>query len=114
MLVEAAVARKSNTELWGEKGYHLVENGEHSWSDLSKRITQVAVEAGYIKDGGEEVLDEEKAKEAAGFESLSWGLNSRGQAKRLRKLLKWTPEQRSIEEEVPTIVKKEWERLHRQ
>jgi hypothetical protein len=49
----------------------------------------------------------EEAKEAAGFEALSWGLNSRGLAKRARKFLGWAPKGRSLEDEVPFIVDQE-------
>ncbi|KAJ4304948.1 hypothetical protein N0V90_000476 [Kalmusia sp. IMI 367209] len=111
LLVEAAVSSSADEDLWGPKGYYLTENGEHYWSELAKRIAQSAKEQGFIKEAEAEALDEETAKKVAGFESISWGLNSRGEAKRLKKLLGWAPKERSIEDEVSDIVWSEWQRL---
>jgi hypothetical protein len=52
-----------------------------------------------------------EAKEIAGFEAASYGLNSRGQAKRARKYLGWNPTAPSLKEEVPNIVDVEAELL---
>lgn len=114
LLVEAAVAGKTDDGLWGDKGYYLTENGEHYWSELSQKIAESAKKQGYIQSAETEALDEATAKKVAGFESISWGLNSRGEARRLKKLLGWKPVERSIEDEVDTIVKNEWERLQKE
>jgi hypothetical protein len=114
LLVEAAVAGKTDDGLWGDKGYYFTENGEHFWASLSTRIAESAKKQGYIKSSETEALDEATAKKVAGFESISWGLNSRGEARRLKKLLGWKPSERSIEDEVDTIVNNEWERLQKE
>lgn len=114
LLVEAAVAQKTDDALWGAKGYYFTENGEHYWAELSKRIAESAKKQGFIKSAETEALDEEAAKKAAGFESISWGLNSRGEARRLAKVLGWKPVERSIEDEVDTIVKNEHDRLQKE
>ena len=88
----------------------LVENGEHTWSDLARLIASEAVKLGYISDPKEEALSKDGALEAAGFEALGWGLNSRGKAERARKYLGWKPSRPSIEAEVPKILKEERER----
>lgn len=112
LLVEAAVAKKLDAELWGAKGYYLAEHGEHSWSDLSKLIAKTAAEKGYIsKDWKEYQMDQKEAFDIADFQALSWGLNSRGKAERASELLGWKPHRVSIEEEVPKIVEEEKERL---
>ena len=49
----------------------------------------------------------DKAKETAGFEASSWGLNSKGYAKRARKLLGWNPKGKSLKDEIPVIVDSE-------
>ncbi|KAL1610333.1 hypothetical protein SLS60_001999 [Paraconiothyrium brasiliense] len=113
LLVEAAVAGKTDDGLWGDKGYYFTENGEHFWSSLSQRIAESAKRQGYIQIAETEALDKATANKVAGFESISWGLNSRGEARRLKKLLRWKPQECSIEEEVDTIVKNEWERLQK-
>lgn len=56
-------------------------------------------------------LDVAEAKEIAGFEAASYGLNSRGCAKRARKYLGWNPSAPSLKEEVPNIVDVEAELL---
>jgi nucleoside-diphosphate-sugar epimerase len=111
LLVEKAVAKDLNDEIWGLKGYMLAENGEHVWSDLARLMAKEAVKLGYISDPKEASLSKDKALEAAGFEAVSWGLNSRGKAERAGKFLGWKPTRPSLEEEVPNILKEEHERL---
>lgn len=111
-LVEKAVTKDTSPELWGEKGYILTENGEHVWTDLAQLIAKTAAKEGYIeKDPKEGELDKDEALKQAGFEAVSWGLNSRGKAQRARKYLGWEPKEVSIEDEVPKILKEEKERL---
>lgn len=111
LLTEAAANGKTDEGLWGDKGYYFTENGEHYWGLLSEWIAKAAADMGYIPENKTEKMDEEQAKEVAGFESLSWGMNSRGKAERLNKLLGWEPKQQSIEDEVPSILRSEHERL---
>lgn len=110
LLVEKAVAKDTSEELWGSKGYILTENGEHMWSDLARTIAKEAVKMEYISGPKEDALSKESALEAAGFEAVSWGLNSRGKAERARKYLEWKPSRPSLEEEVPKILREERER----
>lgn len=99
-------------EIWGAKGYHLCENGEHVWADLARRISAIAAEKGYISPNPtEKQLDKDEALAVAGFEAVSWGWNSRGKAERLRKFLAWEPKERSIDDEAGRIVEAERSRL---
>lgn len=115
LLAEAAVKKGSdfsdNPELWGEKGYFLAENGYHVWGEISKQVAEEAYKSGYISSDKVEAMDVEDAKEAAGFEALSWGLNSKGSAGRARKFLGWNPIGTSLKDEIPAIIKLEAERL---
>jgi nucleoside-diphosphate-sugar epimerase len=106
LLVEAAVGNKSDiaNELWGEKGYFLAESGYHVWGVVAKQVAEAAYKAGYIPKPEVETVSADRAKELAGFEALSWGLNSKGFAKRARKFLGWSPKGRSLEAEIPEIV----------
>ncbi|GAB7354743.1 hypothetical protein MBLNU459_g5154t1 [Dothideomycetes sp. NU459] len=113
LLVEAAAAKNTSPELWGDKGYYFTENGEHYWGELAERISKCAAELGFIDKAETEQMGEEKAKETAGFEAISWGWNSRGKAERLGRVLGWTPKQGSLEDEVPTIVKSEHARMQK-
>lgn len=111
LLVEKAVAGDKSDELWGAKGYILTENGEHVWGDLSRLVAKEAEKLGYISNPKEQSLSVDAAMDDGGFESVSWGLNSRAKAIRARKLLGWKPVKPSIEAEVPAILKDEKERL---
>ena len=111
LLVAKVVAKDTSDELWGSKGYILTENGEHMWSDLARSIGKEAAKLEYISSPREDALSKDEALKAAGFEAVSWGLNSRGKAERARKHLGWKPSRPSIEEEVPKILKEERERL---
>ncbi|KAL3478910.1 nucleoside-diphosphate-sugar epimerase [Aspergillus californicus] len=113
-LVRVAVDPKGDDgEVWGEKGYLLCENGEHVWGDLARRVGEQAHKLGYLKKEPEvkELSLDEAIQSPAGFEAASWGWNSRGRALRGRKVLGWTPKERSIEDEVPDILKAEASRL---
>lgn len=111
LLTEKAAKGDTSDELWGAKGYILTENGEHVWGDLARWVGQEAARLGYVSDLQEGALGKDEALEQAGFEAVSWGLNSRGKAERARKFLGWNPSRPSIEEEVPNILKEEEERI---
>ncbi|KAF9894609.1 hypothetical protein FE257_006497 [Aspergillus nanangensis] len=113
LLVEAALQRREQEGLWGGDAYYLTENGEHAWGDLARAMANSAAQSGYIPAPVAETVDLEEAKKYAGFESVSWGLNSRGRARRARQLLGWKPSRPSLEEEIPVILKAELERLAR-
>lgn len=113
LLAERATQHDNNPELWGEKGYLFTENGEHVWSDLARQIGREATTLGYITEPKEGSLGKDEALEQAGFEAVSWGLNSRAKAQRARKFLQWEPKQHSLEEEVPEILRQERQRLEK-
>ncbi|KAB8298120.1 hypothetical protein EYC80_001878 [Monilinia laxa] len=112
LLADAAVAGPgpNDAEIWNERGYFLAENGHHVWGELSKQVGEVAFERGYIKTKEVALMNVDEAKELAGFEAISWGLNSKGFAKRARKYLGWKPTGRSLKDEIPFIVDSEAKR----
>ncbi|KAI9925050.1 hypothetical protein ASPWEDRAFT_45191 [Aspergillus wentii DTO 134E9] len=114
LLVDAAIQGRNDDGLWGANAYYLTENGEHRWGDLALSTAEAAAKLGYIPQGKAETIDLEDAKKYAGFESLSWGMNSRGRAQRARHLLDWKPSRPSLVSELPTIVRSEYERLQKQ
>lgn len=111
LLVEAVVSRRLDEGLWGEQGYYLVENGEHNWTELAEKVGQETYSLGFTGKLERRQLSQEEALQQAGFEAVSWGLNSRGKAERARKLLNWNPSAPSIEQEIPNIIKDEHARL---
>lgn len=111
-LFDAALDGRNH--LWGPEAYYIAAADEHRWSDVARRIAQLAVEKGWIPTVETEALDHETAVKVAGYEAASWGLNSRGRARRARKLLGWKPTGPSVEEELPNILQGERERLQSQ
>ena len=112
LLTEAAVSGSTDPELWGAKGYVIIESGEHVWADIAKQIGNTAFELGYLDTKPEaKGLSKQEALDAAGFEAVSWGLNSRAKAERLNKVLGWKPSRQGLTEEIPEIVKQEHARL---
>ena len=113
LLVEAAIAHKPDmdSKLWGQEGYFLAENGHHAWGEVAKRIADVAYQKGYIKEKAMKAMSKEEAVEMVGFEALTWGLNSKGFAKRAKKCLGWKPHGKSLEDEIPDIVNEEAKKL---
>src|SRR6478735_9314492 len=100
-------------EIWGPKGYFFAENGKHKWSQISALIAKEAKKQGVIDSDETKVLDVDEAQKKLGFQALSWGLNSRGEAKRARKFLGWKPVGESLEEWMPESVQIEAKRLHK-
>jgi hypothetical protein len=114
LLTDAALSNNTDSDLWNEKGYYLVENGEHVWSDLARLMGKKAYELGLVEKKLEDSsLDKDKAIEQAGFEAVSWGFNSRGKAERAKKVVRWEPKAPSIEDCVDEILKDEKSRLNK-
>ncbi|KUI60279.1 dTDP-glucose 4,6-dehydratase [Cytospora mali] len=112
-MVNAAVSLSPeiDSHIWGPaEGYLLADGGVHLWSEVAQWVADAAHAKGYIKEAALELTDSAKslevtyAKEIAGFEAVSYGLNSRGQGKRARKYLGWNPTGPSLKKEVPNIV----------
>ncbi|KAJ5124939.1 uncharacterized protein N7515_008764 [Penicillium bovifimosum] len=110
-LVDAAIAGRTDDGLWGPRAYYLTENGEHCWGDIAKATAEIAAKLGYIPEAKTGPLDLESARQNAGYESVSWGLNSRGRSLRARKLLGWKPSAPGLVETLPEIVSGEWRLL---
>ncbi|KAK7728881.1 hypothetical protein SLS53_009344 [Cytospora paraplurivora] len=112
-LVDAAVSPTPEVDrhVWGAgENYLLADAGSHVWGEVAQWVADAAQAKGYIKDAAVELTDTAKsldlthAKEIAGFEAVSYGLNSRGQGKRARKYLGWNPTAPSLKAEIPNIV----------
>jgi len=112
-LVEKIVSGKAaDPEVWGEKGYYLIQSGEHNWGELARKIAHKAASLGYIpKDPKDESLSKDAAMDVAGFEAVSWGLNCLSRSERAQKVLGWKPSAPSLDDEIETIIKSEKARL---
>lgn len=111
LLTEAAASKKLDGELWGSKGYYIVEAGEHNWAELAEKLAAEAKKQGYVGDLEKKSLAREAAMDQAGFQAISWGLNSRARAERAGRLLGWKPIAATLDQEVPNIVRDEHSRL---
>ena len=118
LLVEQAVVSlgggggEDARELWGARGYYLVESGEHVWGELARAMAAEAFDMGLLPARPEDRrLDKDQALAVAGFEAVSWGWNSRGRAVRLRDGLGWQPRAASLEASIPEILEYEKRRL---
>ena len=107
LLTEAAVQGHVDQKLWGDRGYLIVENGEHVWSDLARAVGRAAADLGYLQSCETTAFTNAQALETAGFEAVSWGLNSRARGVRASKVLGWKPQNDGIFDELNTIVKAE-------
>jgi nucleoside-diphosphate-sugar epimerase len=112
LLAEAAVKndKSLDSDLWGSDVYYLAEGGNHVWGEVSKWVAEDGFKKGYLKTKEVQAMEVDDAKEVAGFEAVSWGLNSRGQAKRARKFLGWKPKGRSLKDTIPLMIDAEAEK----
>ena len=104
LLVDAKAANNKvlDKELWGANGYYLAENGHHAWGDVARQAAEVAFAQGYIKS---KELKSANPSTLRGGE-VTWGKNSRGEAKRAKKYLGWKPT-KLLKDEIANIVASE-------
>lgn len=106
LLTEAAVAKNLDSELWGERGYYLAENGFHVWGELAKKIGELAYQAGYIQTTDVKIIDKDEAQKIGPF-AFTWALNSKGKSLRAKKFLGWTPARETLEASLPDLIETE-------
>lgn len=113
LLADNAVSksRTNEDEIWGAKAYYLAENGVHVWGDVAEWAANAAASKGFLSKADTKNLSVDEAKEINGFEAVSWGLNSKGKAKRARKYLGWTPKGKSLQDTIPETVEAEAKRM---
>lgn len=110
-LVEAAVDHGGKAT-WGKEGYYFTENGEHIWGETGKIIASAAKDQGFLASDEVITMSSDEANQQFGaYASVMWGTNSRCKAIRARKLLGWSPKERSMNEEIADTVNIEAKRL---
>ncbi|KAH7309839.1 hypothetical protein B0I35DRAFT_397995 [Stachybotrys elegans] len=98
-------------QIWGPRAYFFAENGTHVWGEVAEWAAKEAAIKGYLPKYEARNITSEEAEEIAGFQALSWGLNSKGKALRARKYLDWKPLCKSLDKEMTHMVDFEAERL---
>ena len=111
-LVEAAVDAGGRAT-WGKEGYYFTDSGDgdHIWEDIAHSIARAAHKQGLIPSTKVAIISAEDADQLTQFGSVMWGSNSRGKAIRARKLLGWSPKEKSLEDDIPDVVAIEARRL---
>lgn len=102
-LGEAAAAGGSPAT-WNDQGYYLAENGNFAWGDVVKAVAKEAHKQGFLPSAEVMKLSVEEANNINPFLAIGLGTDVRGQSLRARKLLALQPKERSLMEEIPTIV----------
>ncbi|USP78645.1 hypothetical protein yc1106_05919 [Curvularia clavata] len=112
-LVTAALSPDGGKATWNKEGYYFAENGEFSWGDVGRKIGEIAFKNKLINHEGVDNLSKEEADALRPFGSFLWGTNSRATAIRAKKLLGWTPKQKSLFDLLPDIIDDEAKLLGR-
>ncbi|KAK7216184.1 hypothetical protein V2G26_004187 [Clonostachys chloroleuca] len=97
-------------EIFGPKSYYFAANGTHRWGEIAEVIAKEAYNQGYITEPKTTQLSVDMAKEKYGMEPMTWGLNSKGAARRAKKLLGWEPKSPELTDLIPDLVRYEGER----
>lgn len=100
-------SQPSEEEIWGPKAYFLAENGSHVWGEVADWAAQEAAKKGYIEKAETKNLDVKEAEDMLGFQALSWGLNSKGKARRAKKFLGWEPTGESLKDHMKELIDSE-------
>ncbi|KAH7087481.1 hypothetical protein FB567DRAFT_346454 [Paraphoma chrysanthemicola] len=103
-LVTAALSPDGGKATWNDQGYYFAENGEFSWGDIGTQIAKLAFDKKLINSAEVDHISKEEADQLRDYGSYLWGTNSRSKAIRARKLLGWTPKQKSLWDLLPEIV----------
>ena len=111
-LVEAA-ADGGGKATWGKEGYYFADNGngDHIWKETAHSIARVAHKQDFIPSTKVAIISAEDADQLTPHGSILWGTNSRGKAIRARRLLGWSPKEKSLEDDIPEVVASEARRL---
>lgn len=105
-LFEAAV-EDGGKATWGTEGYYFAENGEHVWGQVSKIVAKTAYKQGLLTSDEVVTISDKEANELTNRGAILWGANSRCRAIRARKLLEWSPKQRSFDDDISEVVTSE-------
>jgi nucleoside-diphosphate-sugar epimerase len=103
-LVTAAMQPGGGKATWNDKGYYYTESGEFFWGDIGREIAKAAKKHGYIESDEVDRLSPDEVDKVMPNLQNGVGMNSRARAVRARKLLGWSPKQKSLVDVLPDIV----------
>ena len=102
-VVETAV-QGGGKATWGKEGYYFTENEEHTWGHIAKAVTTAAHKQGLIASDEVVTIAEKVANGMIPRGAVLWGANTRYRALRARKLLDWSPKEKSLDHYIPEAV----------
>lgn len=76
-----------------------------TFGDISARVAAAAKQQGFTSSDEVKELKTEEYDTALPHGKVLYGTNARGKAVRATKLLNWSPQEVSLEEEIPRAVK---------
>lgn len=109
LLLGEAAAAGGPPATWDDQGYYLAENGSFVWGDILEAVAKQAYREGLLASSeikqlsGNDLI--ELFSSTSGVKAI--GTDSQGQSIRGKTLLGWQPQERSLMEEIPTIVEEE-------
>ncbi|KAF2446418.1 NAD dependent epimerase/dehydratase family protein [Karstenula rhodostoma CBS 690.94] len=106
-LVTAALQPGGGKATWNDEGYYFAETGSFQWGDISRKIAKIAKDKKLIDSSEIDSLPVEEINKLVRAGGYLYGTNSRATAVRAKKLLGWTPKQKSLEDMLPDIVEEE-------
>jgi len=104
LLLGEAAAAGGPPATWNEQGYYLAENGSFVWGEILTAVAKEANKQGVLPSAEVKHLSVEDSKKVSPWLHIGTGTDSRGEAIRGKKLLGWKPHEKSLLEEIPTIV----------
>ncbi|KAF4556533.1 Hypothetical protein D9617_1g084110 [Elsinoe fawcettii] len=95
-------AQQGRDGIWNDKGVYHPENGQMSFLDLDRAITEAAHKAGLI-DSPEvrETIDPDTANNMTGHGAVLWGTNAVTKSGKAQSVLGWKPSRPSLADELP-------------
>lgn len=109
LLIEAALAKKADPNIFGAKGYFFVESGGYVWKDAAKNIAAACKKAGFLDTDEVDSISKDEAEKLLEGGGAQWGMNSRCKAIRAQKVFGWKPKGDTPEQALPRIIKTEAE-----
>lgn len=105
LLGEAAV-QGGPPATWDDQGYYLAENGAFVWGEVLAAVAKEAHSQGLLPSPDTKQLSAEEINTLFGFRYArsAIGSDSQGKSLRARNLLGWKPAERSLMDEIPTVV----------
>lgn len=106
-----AAAAGGQPATWNNEGYYLAENGDFVWGDIMRAVAKEAKKQGFLKSDEVKEMSQAEVDQIGRFPPYAYASDSRGKALRGGKLLAWQRTERSLLDEIPTIVEDEARRL---